>query len=606
MKTVTIVVAVVNNEDLNQVRDCLASIDAGRFEIMVVCPAKYHKSLKEVLDQKNQFSMTTCNQTSIRGLWQQAEKSAITPWTVFIQSSDILTVQLQNNIDQQCRKFPPYPNCKYNLQRISIFLKRRTKYCHFWTGEPAPHIKFNDSFHTVENNFKGQESKEFWKTPMGSLLHYGPETISQAIIIATLFAEEWAENVYHKFPDLDKKTVLKKAVKESLMNFFGGLFFKKWIRDGYEGFVFALLDLFITCFGYLRYHEKYIRSGQQLSNQLNSIQNILLVHINGIGDVVMATPTLKNMKARLPKAKIDVLTTTSAKGVIENNPHINHIFTLPRLPTRREIKHMAKNLKSIKYDLIINLMSRNSTEKLVGLLTSKWKINSNILNRERFTDVMLGFKHDKSSFIQWEFDFLKRIGFEPKKFDPEIFLTNEEKEDARCLLNSAGFNVREKLVIFHPFSSDSLREWGIERFIDLAKNLNKTYKYQVLFVGSKNEIKETRTSISSQIPRAIFYDGSVRKTIGLINESNLLIGGDSVFTHISVAVNVPTIVIQGPIAKYRPRDKDLYTDEKKNFVFYKELSCRDELYTACGSCSEQICFEFSVDTVLDKALKILN
>ena len=314
MKTVTIVVAVINNDDLNQVRDCLASIDARRFEIMVVCPAKYHKSLKEVLDPKNQFSMTTCNQTSIRGLWQQAEKSAITPWIVFIQSSDILTVQLQNNIDQQCRKFPPYPNCKYNLQRISIFLKRRTKYCNFWTGEPAPHIKFNDFFHTVENNFKGQESKEFWTTPMGSLLHYGPETISKAIITATLFAEEWAENVYHKSPDLDKKTVLKKAVKESLMNFFGGLFFKKWIRDGYEGFVFALLDLFITCFGYLRYHEKYIRSGQQLSNQLDSIQKILLVHINGIGDVVMATPTLKNMKARLPKAKIDVLTTTSAKG----------------------------------------------------------------------------------------------------------------------------------------------------------------------------------------------------------------------------------------------------------------------------------------------------
>ena len=209
--------------------------------------------------------------------------------------------------------------------------------------------------------------------------------------------------------------------------------------------------------------------------QLNSIQNILLVHINGIGDVVMATPTLKNMKARLPEAKIDVLTTTPAKGVLENNPYINHIFISPRQPTRRDIKQMVKNLKSIKYDLIINLMSRNSTEKLVGLLTSKWKINNNILYREKFTDVMVGFKHDKSSFLQWEFDFLKRIGFEPKKFDPEIFLTTEEKEDARCFLNSAGFNVREKLVIFHPFSSDPLREWGIERFIDLAKNLNEIY-----------------------------------------------------------------------------------------------------------------------------------
>ena len=207
MKTVTIVVAVINNKDLDQVRNCLASIDAGRFEVMVVCPTKYHKSLEEALDKKNQFSVTTCNQISVRGLWQQGEKAAITPWIVFIQSSDILTVQLQNNIDQRCRKFPPYPDYKCNLQRISIFLKRRTKYCHFWTGEPVPYIKFNYSSHAEEANFKGQGSEGFWATPMGSLFHYGPETLSKAITTATLFVEEWAENVYHKFPDLDKKTV---------------------------------------------------------------------------------------------------------------------------------------------------------------------------------------------------------------------------------------------------------------------------------------------------------------------------------------------------------------------------------------------------------------
>ena len=42
MKTVTIVVAVVNDEDLDQARKCLTSIDRGRFEVMVACPTKYH------------------------------------------------------------------------------------------------------------------------------------------------------------------------------------------------------------------------------------------------------------------------------------------------------------------------------------------------------------------------------------------------------------------------------------------------------------------------------------------------------------------------------------------------------------------------------------
>tara|TARA_B100000315_G_scaffold52519_1_gene46889 strand:+ start:1766 stop:3586 length:1821 start_codon:yes stop_codon:yes gene_type:complete len=606
MKTATIIVAAINTADIEQIKKCLTSINTERFEVMVVCPTKYHKNIKEVLEKMSNFSTTPCDQTSIRGLWRQGEESAITPWIVFIESSDILTAQLQKNIDQECGKFTPRQNYKYNLQRISTFLKRRTKYCHFWTGEPIPYIKFNDSSHAEGNNFQDQTLEKIWPTPMGSLLHYGPRTLYKAITAATLFIEEWSENVYYESPNLDKKAILKKAAIESFINFFRGLLFKKWIRDGYEGFVFALLDLFITCFGYLRYYEKYIRSGRQLSNQLNSIQKILLVQVNGIGDVLNSTPTLRNIKNRLPKARMDVLVSTSAKGIMENNPYINHIFTLSRLPQKAEIKQKARNLKSFKYDLIVNLASRNSTEKLVGLLTSKWKININIFNREKFTDVMLGFKNNESSFIQFEFDFLKKIGFEPKKFSPEIFLTSKEIGDARCFLSGTGFNVKEKLVIFHPFATDPLKEWGIERFINLAKRLNEVCKCNVLFVGSKNEIEAIKATVTPQIPRAILYDGSVRKTMSIINESNLLVGGDSVFTHISVALNVPTILLQGPISKEMYRDKDLYNGKKNISVLYKELSCQDLLRTACGSCSERICLDFSVDEVLEKTLKILN
>ena len=609
MKTVTIVVAVINSEDLKQIKNCLTSINMDRFEVMVVCPSKYHKNIKEVLDKKRNFSITVCDQTSVRGLWQQGEKSAITPWIVFIQSSDILTAQLQKNIDQRCRKFTPGQNYKYNLKRISTFLKRRTKYCHFWTEEPVPYIGFNHSSHAGENSFQGQELEEIWPTQMGSLLHYGPETLSKAITTAIFFIEEWADSVYYKSPNLDKKTILKKAAKESLVNFFRGLLFKKWIRDGYEGFIFALLDLFITCFGYLRYYEKYIRSGRQLSNQLDSIQNILLVQVNGVGDALNSTPTLKNIKTRLPTARIDALVSTSAKGIIENNPHVSNIFTVSRLPKRAEIKQTAKNLKSFKYDLIVNLASRNSTEKLVGLLTSKWKININYFNRERFTDVMLGFKNNESSFIQFEFDFLKKIGFEPKKYYPEIFLTNGEIEDARCFLRDAGFNVKEKLVVFHPFASDPLREWGAKQFIDLAKRLNEVSKCTVVFVGTKNEIDTIRTTVSSQIPRGVLYNGSVRETLGIINAANLLIGGDSVYAHASAALNIPTIVNQGPL--WKPFlgvswDKDLLDNKTNISILHKELSCRDLLNTGCGSCSDKSCFEFSVDEVLAEALKVLN
>jgi ADP-heptose:LPS heptosyltransferase len=257
----------------------------------------------------------------------------------------------------------------------------------------------------------------------------------------------------------------------------------------------------------------------------------------------------------------------------------------------------------------MNITSRNSTEKLVGLLNGKWKININYFNRERFTDVMLGFKSNDSSFIHSQFEFLKKIGFEPKKYEREIFLKSEEIEDARHFLNSKGFNAKEKLVVFHPFASDPLREWGIERFIDLAKRLNEIYKCNILIVGAKNEINKIETRVASQVPRCVLYSDSVRKTLSIISESNLLIGGDSVFSHISSALDIPTLVIQGP--HWKPYlgvhwDKDLLDAKKNTFIFCKELSCRDLLNTWCGSCSDQICFEFSVDEVLTKALKMID
>ena len=608
MKIATIVIAIIN-EDLDQLRNCITSIDRNRFEVIIVYPTKYHADINAVFAEMVDSKIKTTAQTSIRDLWQQGEKPATTPWIVFIQSSDILTVQLQKDIDQGCRNFTPYNNYKYNLQRISIFLKRRLKYCHFWTGEPISHIKFKHSARSEDNN-KNQPLEEAWPTPMGNLVHYGPETLSNAITTAVFFIEEWAESVFQKSPNLDKKTIFIKAIKESLTNLSKGLFLKKWIRDGYEGCVFALFDFLITCFGYLRYYEEYIRSGRQLRSQIDSIQNLLLIQVNGIGDTFNSTPTLRNIKERLPNANIDVLVNSSATGMLKNNPYINNFYTSSRLPNKAGIKRIAKNLKSFSYDLIINLTSRNSTEKLTGLLNSKWKVNINYFHRERFTDVMVGFKSDGASFIRSEFDFLKKIGFKPKKYYPEIFLKSEDIDEALHFIHNKGLDTKEKLVVLHPFSSDPIREWKIECFIDLAKRLEENHKCNILIVGQKNEIEKIKTRTISSIPRCIFYDGPVRNTVSIISQSNLLIGGDSAFSHISSAINIPTLVIQGPI--WKPYlgvhwDTDFLGDKENTFLFCKEdLSCRDILNSACGSCSDQICFDFSVDEVLEQTLKMLN
>ena len=75
------------------------------------------------------------------------------------------------------------------------------------------------------------------------------------------------------------------------------------------------------------------------------------------------------------------------------------------------------------------------------------------------------------------------------------------------------------------------------------------------------------------------------------------------------ALNIPTIVILGPL--WPPYmgvhwDKDFHINKKNFFIFHKDVPCRDLLNTACASCSDQFCIDFSIDDILKKILKMLN
>ena len=47
MKIATIVIAIIN-EDLDQLRNCITSIDRNRFEVIIVYPTKYHADINAV------------------------------------------------------------------------------------------------------------------------------------------------------------------------------------------------------------------------------------------------------------------------------------------------------------------------------------------------------------------------------------------------------------------------------------------------------------------------------------------------------------------------------------------------------------------------------
>ena len=54
---------------------------------------------------------------------------------------------------------------------------------------------------------------------------------------------------------------------------------------------------------------------------------ILVISMAGIGDTLIATPLIRELRANFPDAVIDVLAMwPGAKDLLESNPHVNRVF----------------------------------------------------------------------------------------------------------------------------------------------------------------------------------------------------------------------------------------------------------------------------------------
>jgi heptosyltransferase-3 len=57
-------------------------------------------------------------------------------------------------------------------------------------------------------------------------------------------------------------------------------------------------------------------------------RSILVICTGRIGDVLLATPVSRSLKARWPDAQIDMLVFSGTGGVLENNPDIRHVISV--------------------------------------------------------------------------------------------------------------------------------------------------------------------------------------------------------------------------------------------------------------------------------------
>ena len=282
----------------------------------------------------------------------------------------------------------------------------------------------------------------------------------------------------------------------------------------------------------------------------------------GIGDTLIATPLLRELRANFPDATIDVLAMWSgSKDLLECNPHVNRVFQKNLLKCGKvEAVRFLLSLRRERYQLSINTHPQSRIHYRIAAFLAGAQVRIsheyecfNWLDRWLVTGT-LPQDYTRHS-IENNFDVLPLIGAKKKStaHEMDFFLTpSEERFADDFLVKHKLFG--QKVLGIHVGSGGTknlpLKRWPLKNYAGLVRQLNKERPdLRVLLFGGPEETKDHKI-ILAQASRELTLEAktkNLRETAAMMKRCNAFLSVDTALMHIAAAMKVPNqIVIEAP------------------------------------------------------------
>ena len=343
-------------------------------------------------------------------------------------------------------------------------------------------------------------------------------------------------------------------------------------------------------------------------------KKILVIQDSGIGNLVLLTPLLENLRRHFPGAEIILLEGQNrASRLIEKGNIVNEIMQYPRTPGEKF--HLARKLRKEKIDLGLTSFLNSNYEMAIFSYLTGARLRAGYHSRKYAYGKGCGLLYnvrvklpeitEERHEIERHLDLLRALRIPVTGRKPEVYITEKDRIWANNFLQNHGVKEGDKLVGIHPGAGKAMRFkcWPIEKFIDLISELGKERAIKILVVGGKEE-EDTAERLKKNVnPEVIFSSGlaSLSQSAALIEKCHLFISNDSGPMNIAFALGVPLVAIFGPT----PWQQTAPSGEKC-MVIRKSLACMPCYRFREITCPHRKCLtSISVQEVLEAARKLL-
>lgn len=281
-------------------------------------------------------------------------------------------------------------------------------------------------------------------------------------------------------------------------------------------------------------------------------RNILVRMPNWLGDLVMATPILADLRHHWPEAKITAMCQGALGSIIQEDPHLNAVFNFekPKGLRNRVGNDIVNSLQKEHYDLGILLTNSFSS--------AWWFWKGNVQNRLGFAshwrswllNYPIPFPNERSDqhLVTTYKQLLHPLGIPLSSTDPKLYIAKQEQNAIQEWLFKEGVRKDDLVIGINPGAAyGSAKCWLPDRFKTLAAMLLENPRIKILFFGDKVGTPLVEEICAGLPKRVINLAGktSLRELMAFIQACNIFLTNDSGPMHVASALGTPLIALFG-------------------------------------------------------------
>ncbi|MEM7107004.1 MAG: glycosyltransferase family 9 protein [Bacteroidota bacterium] len=207
-----------------------------------------------------------------------------------------------------------------------------------------------------------------------------------------------------------------------------------------------------------------------------AIRKVLVIRFSSIGDIVLTTPVIRNLKTQFSEIEVHYCTKSAYVSILEGNPYLDKIHHLDE-----SLNQLVSALKKEKFDLIIDLHS-NLRTRIIKLRLGVKSHTFDKLNWEKWLFVNLKInKLPNIHIVDRYMQTLAPLGIKMDALGLDYFIPESDE----LAIDELPPSHQKEYVALAIGAQHSTKKLPFKRLIELCDKINKP----IILLGGKDDFK---------------------------------------------------------------------------------------------------------------------